>query len=229
MPHRSMEHLRREQLSPAAIQEGGRGKVALYDFNALGFFAATGAIMKVSSSITFAARLAKALIDELVSIHGKVPFGRAEFDRLIAEKKLITDDLFDADGEVIPLAVIETIRDNPQLYTQGQILDSDYKILIINGRYVLSGSSRNIRILDGIKLDGKWWLPELVLNPASRGADVTVIPLSEFMDGDNSQIKIKFEDVYKRAETIVEINLSLPIRNALNAICDIRREATAKK
>lgn len=227
MPHRSMEHLRREQLSPPPIQEGGRGKVALYDFNALCFFAATGAILKVSSSITFAAKLAKVLIDELALTYGQVPFGRSELDSLIRSLNLDLDNLFDADGNVIPLAVIRVLRDNPEIHNQGQIRESDYKILILDGRYILSTTLSKIEIFNGIKLDEKWWQPEMILNPTRRGTDVTVTHLSEMWTDDTSQINSVFAAAYAVAETKVEINLGLPIRNALDAIYDIRMEAVS--
>jgi len=114
------------------------------------------------------------------------------------------------------------IRDNPELYTQGTVLPSDFKILILNGQHVLSATRSDIPVTPGVKLDGKWWSPELILETANRGSEVSVVHLHDYLSGDFERANPEFIAAYDQAETKVEINLSLPVRNALDAICSIR-------
>lgn len=227
LPRRSMELLKKEGLLPSPLFEGARGKVALYDFNSLCYFAAVGAILKVSPSIIYASKLAKSIIDELVQIYGRVPFGISEFESLVRQQKLIVGELLDENGNIVPLKVMTAIIDNPEIYNKGKVTEFDWKLLVLNGRYVLSSTNTKIKIMNGVKLNDEWWNPELIIQHANRNDGVSVIPIIDYIDGNPTranleQVNHEISLAHDNLESKTEINISLPIRNALDAIVRLR-------
>ena len=226
MPTRAMEQLKRENLVPHAVTSGGRGRAALYDFNAFAYFVCVSALLKVVPSLTVAGRLADAIIRELASIYGQVPFGLNEFDRVLYQKTGSISDLIGPNDTIMPLAVMNRLTGEPEIYQRGRVEKFDYRLLIINGRYVLSTTHGDIPIMNGVQIDGVWWQPELVLATIKRGSDVTVTRLEEYLDGNIERIVDDFSKAGDSIETRVELNISLPIRNALHALLEGRLGGT---
>lgn len=222
MPTRTMEQLKREGLVPDAIIGGGRGKTALYDFNGLAYFICVSALLKVVPSLLVAGKLATGIIEELKVAYGQVPFGLNEFDRLLKSQGLNLNDVFDENGKVMPLAIMNKLMTMPNIYQQGRVEDHDYRLMIINGRYVLSRTNGTIPHLNGVVLDGVHWAPELILEPIERGKDVQVFHLHEYLNGDIKAVCEEFQTAVEKAETRVELNISLPIRNVLHEILEGR-------
>ena len=218
-----MEYLRNQNLLPTPIFPGARGKVSLFDFNAFAELAIIGLVQKLSPSIIYSAKLAKAVVDVLTCAYSQVPFGRGEFDRLLLNKGVSLEGIFNENGEVIPLKIMELLKQEPDLYDSGKVMKFDYRLLILNGRHVLSITDGVIAIHNGVHAEGRWWAPEFVIKESVQGSDTVITHLHE-LSGDVEEVKREFEDAFKNIETRVEINLSLAIRNALDAVVELRKQ-----
>lgn len=217
LPSRSIEILKRDNLAPKPMNAGGKGRATKYSFASLSRLVAIGEIAKTVGGVVPAARIANGILPELEAIHGTLPFGMKDISRGLSGVEGIWHE-----GELVEFAVFrEGFRRG--LVEPGRPMDNDYKLLIVDGEYVLQAAAtwghqpspkgENIHI----EKDQVWPLLTYRLGEG-RGGGIVV----ESADRDSEETERYYIKRLNNAANVVRLNLSLSLRRALSRILEAR-------
>ncbi|MEQ1953648.1 hypothetical protein [Mesorhizobium sp. CN2-181] len=235
---RNMGLLIEEGLAPTAV-EGGAGKSGnrQYDGAALAQAALVGSLQSAGFELLVSARLAAAFADDYGASYGRLPANLNSFLQppLNTEKSLpwgkTPDDpaiSFEQDFWLHHL-----LRNRSANYLRGKAITGDFIVEIADHAYVMTRNFGldKIKVFSPVSRDG---LPvSIEYRIAGRGSSARIVPahmevnsLDFSIDPVSAEQMRRLEQDYLRgrrdAETIVNINLSLAIRNAFDRVQDER-------
>lgn len=231
LPPRGMELLKREKLSPMPVLDAVRGGRPYWDYDALCRVAVIGLVFASVPSLVLAGRLANVLVDEFKNLRGSFPSNLHRFREIQPMLRGVDSD---AHGNVIEPAVHRRLREHPEIYTPGKTFKDDYRIYIVDRRFVFSGSTGNIPFL-GLSGSSLPVLPVFIIEGWGRGGSSDQIEVKPFatclppnwwedeMQMDQAAVAERTAmDIWENASSTVGLNVSLGIRQALDRIYDQR-------
>jgi hypothetical protein len=232
LPHRASEFLKREGLMPRPEREAVRGGRPLWNAEALARLSVIGAIFSASPSLSLAGRLGNAVIAEFVSLRGRLPSNLQHYREIY---QFLTNEDRNEKGDIVELFLHKRLRDHPEIYLPSKARDDDFRIFIVDRRYVFSGSTRNIPFASPF---GNGQMPlslDFVIDGWGRGGgadSITIKGLEDVLpdgwmnEGHEQDIAKAIEaraiDAWRNSISIIGINASLAIRNAYDRIFDRR-------
>ena len=226
-----------ERLAPPPVDHGidGRSGSRLYRGDAMAQAALTGALQLAGFELLVAARLSAAFADEYGASHGRLPANLTAFwrskvlnpDGRIPWGKTNSDIPIDEDFWIHHL-----LRNRSSVYRRGTAIPGDCVIEIADHTYVLT-RVHEVAINMSSPVSSKTLPAAPFYRIIGRGAAAQIVPIHmevESMDfGIDPRSRAKMcslEDEYMtgrvNAVTLVSVNLSLAIRNALDRLQDVR-------
>lgn len=226
MPARSLQFLNRAGHCPEPAEQGSRGRATLYDFDGLSVLAMIGALHSAALPLVPASKIARPIADRYRRTYGAVPWGAAELSRMVAENNQSGLLRWNGDRGIEPTSLHRAVLTIAS-YTPGRALNSDIRLAMVQektGRlFVYSVGDINVPNDYGIETKAQ---AELLVSGIKRGSEGSAVESFEdifcfeqqnFPDRDKEALLI-----YERAVARLTVNVSLAIRNTLDAIADAR-------
>lgn len=223
---RSLEFLKRDKLMPEAVEPGGRGRAALYDMEGLQKLSATGAMFAVTGSLVTSARVADAVVSGMLDHYDYLPFGLNDIVRENIALLSGLDEEIRVDDEIHPYLVFKYLRDHNGSYAPRKARKYDLKLVIVDRQYVFQALP--IPSLDSYKHEGMNLQPELEIDWPSRGQEERVeirtfaAYHSKHGEAAAANLQKKYNAALESPVSVVVLNLSLAIRNTIDAIYESR-------
>ena len=198
----------------------------MYDMTGLQKFSATGALYNVTGALVVSAKVADAIASGMLDYYPHVPFG---LDDIVLENRSVLSSLGDEiriDNELHPYLVFKYLRDHGGDYSPRRALRGDFRIVVIDRRYVFQALP--IAGLDTMKFQDMNLEPELELTWPARGQDERVEILrfetvySRYGEAGAEEERKRYYAALESPISVVVINLSLAIRNTMDAIYEDR-------
>ena len=222
MPARMGMLLGRYGLTPEPVRPGSRGRAALYDLAALGQMAVTGALSGAVGSYAGAARIAKPLAGSFVRVYGGVPCGMADVQRKLAAAGYDISAL--RVGDYVNDVLVHRAARSAGLagYRPGHAMANDLQVAVIavaNRRCVFTVAGRALRP------DGPEPLLEYLIDEDGEQNPVNTYD-EAVIAGTEQEFDTRLRRDFAQAVVALHVNLSLAVRNALDAIYDLRHPQT---
>lgn len=219
-PVRSLQFLGRAGHLPEPIEKGSRGRATLFDFHGFQVLAMMGALHSTAMPLVLASRIARPIAKTYRSIYGAVPWGEAELSRLVLEAGASAKLEWESpSGRIEPLSLHSVVSTLPG-YTPGAPLKSDMVLGLVQasaGRMFVYTVAPIQVFPNDINAQ-----PELVISGVARGSDGGEIETFEnifaFAPETYQAREVEAVLAYKRAVAVLTVNVSLAIRNALDAV-----------
>ncbi|RWJ04456.1 MAG: hypothetical protein EOR25_22415 [Mesorhizobium sp.] len=235
---RNMGLLIEQRLAPEAVEYGsGKSGHRRYDAAALAHAALIGCLQSAGFELLVSARLAAAFADDHAASHGRLPSNLGTFlhPPLNPGKSFPwgkTPDDPDISFEQ-DFWLHHLLRNRSSIYVRGKALKGDFIIEIADHAYVMTRilDLEKVKVFSPVSRDG---LPvSIEYRIAGRGSAARIVPahmelnsLDFSVDPVSAEQMRRLEQDYLKgrrdAETIVNINLSLGIRNAFDRVQDDR-------
>lgn len=239
---RNFGFLADEGLAPRALEPetDGQSGSKLYHAEAMAQTALVGSLHAAGFELLVSARLATAFADEYGASHGRLPANLNAFWRTKALNPSggipwgKTDNGIPIDQD---FWIHHLLRNRSQVYRRGTAIPGDCVIEIADNTYVLT-RLHDLAIKTSSAASGKALPASPFYRIVGRGAAAHIVPIHmevETMDfGIDPRSREKMsslEDEYmtgrSHAVTLVNVNLSLAIRNALDRLQDVREARQA--
>lgn len=236
---RNMGLLIEQRLAPEAVEYGsGKSGHRRYDAAALAHTALIGCLQSAGFELLVSARLASAFADDYAASHGRLHSNLGAFlhPPLNPEKsypwgKMPSDPDISLEQD---FWLHHLLRNKSSIYLRGKALMGDSIIEIADHAYVMTRTLglEEIRVFSPVSRAG---LPvSIEYRITGRGSAARIVPahmevnsLDFSVDPVSAEQMRRLEQDYLKgrrdAETIVNINLSLGIRNAFDRIQDDRQ------
>jgi hypothetical protein len=226
-------------LAPSAFEPGGDGRSGSKHYHAelMAQTALVGALHMAGFELLVSARLAAAFADEYGASHGRLPANLNTFWRSKALNPSADIPWGKTDSD-IPVDqdfwIRYLLRNRSEVYRRGTAIPGDCVVEIADNTFVLT-RIHDLAIKRSSPASGKALPASPLYRLVGRGAAAHIVPIHmevETMDfGIDSRSREKMcslEDEYmsgrRHAVTLVNVNLSLAIRNAFDRLEDVRDE-----
>lgn len=211
----TLDLLLREGLTPPPVLPARRSRPARYTFTALSQVTMTRTFARFTESPVVAARMSGAVVRALRD-QGKayIPFGFEDLQRQLASKPDRGAQARNPQGSFCPYRTIETAWRSGLLDEQ-EPSTGDYLLVIVDGELVGEAYRGMSHLMQMHKNDTSAW-PVLSYRYGGKSKGLEIRELRSEAD------ETVFCERMRRAETLVQINLSLALRKTVIEIVRTR-------
>jgi len=245
----SLVQSKHRHLAPTSVDRGfGHNGAAFYDSFGVSHWALNGALYSSGVPLLAACRLGSLIADELGAAYGRLP---SRLDNYLEKALNPKHPYFPwpesplqqyLSGATSDFWQHHLLRTQTEIYQPGKLLRGDYCIEIVNREYVFTGFDWQGKLLTMSPFGGQAsdLSPDYRIQGWSRGSEnLEIRSIIEELPGgwaDNDPralagaraIENEFHAARANAASALRINISLAIRNALDAIHDHRVGRGAK-
>jgi hypothetical protein len=244
LPVRSFEYLRRAQLAPSPlVSANGPGTTAIFDYEAgLVRCAIIGAVFAAGPSLVMATQLGTEIYGEL-DLADREKMSRIRYYRDIG--RFLKPEDYDDRGNVIEPKVHARLVDHPKIYKPGAARSDDLRVYVVDRKFVFSryGNMPTASAFGGrnapaeMRFHIKGWARnseklEKISSITFESFEST-LPLDWWDNVDAKERARQLEEManqaLENAVSMISINVSLAIRNALDRIHELRQSKTASR
>ncbi|RIA00028.1 hypothetical protein D1122_04575 [Cereibacter sphaeroides] len=211
----TLDLLVREGLTPPPVLPARRSRPARYSFAALSQVTVTRTLTKTTESPVVAARMSGAIVRALRD-QGKpfIPFGFEDLQHKLASRPDKLAMARNPDGEFCPYRTIEAAW-RTGLLDEQEPARCDYMLVIVDGELIGEAYRGLSLLMQNPKSDTGVW-PVLSYRYGGKSKGLEVRELRSEAD------EAMFCERVRRAETLVQINLSLALRRTVVEIIRTR-------